>query len=95
MGSRTETAIGCIVVFWFTLSFLGIGCFWNGPSGNLVCQLILGIYVALTLIGGLFVILFILNKLCDDSSAREREMRRQIALESPRVIMPNDEKLRD
>lgn len=55
----------------------------------------MGIYVAVTLTGGLFVILFILNKLCDDSSAREREMRRQIALESPRVLMPDDEKRRD
>ncbi len=41
------------------------------------------------------VILFILNRICDDPSAREREMRRQIALESPRVLMPDDEKRRD
>ena len=55
----------------------------------------MGAFLVVTFIGGLFVILFILNKLCDDSSAREREMRRQIALESPRVIMPDDEKRRD
>jgi len=49
----------------------------------------------LCLICGFFTVVFLLDLFCDDSSAREREMRRQIALESPRVIMPDDEKRRD
>ena len=42
-------------------------------------------------ISGIFGVIFVLDIVCDDSSAREREMRRQIALESPRVLMPDDD----
>jgi hypothetical protein len=38
---------------------------------------------------------FIGNRLLDDSSAREREAKRQIMLESPHVLMPDEEYRRE
>jgi len=95
VSSRTETAMGFVLVFGGAFFVLVMSLCWKDPYGNSACQLVLGIFAAATLIGGLFFILFVLSKLCDDSSAREREMRRQIALESPRVLMPDDEERRD
>ena len=102
MGKRGDRVVYLVVLLGVTLLILGLifcgGRLFGVQIVQIVpayCQLVIGIAA-----GGLFilysgVILFVLNRLCDDSSAREREMRRQIAFESPRVIMPDEEKRRD
>lgn len=74
-------------------------CFAGAMSTSIdqspLCPIIRDVGEYLILISGFFTVVFLVDLFCDDSSAREREMRRQIALESPRVIMPDDEKRRD
>ena len=102
MGKKGDRVVYLVVLLGLTFLILGyIFClgrllgeqiFQTNPS---YCRLVQDTGLVASLILGAIVIIFILNKICDDSSAREREMRRQIALESPRVIMPDDEKRRD
>ncbi len=74
-------------------------CFGGAISSSIdqspLCPIIRDVGQYIGLICGFFTVVFLVDLFCDDSSAREREMRRQIALESPRVIMPNDERRRD
>ena len=74
-------------------------CFAGAVTSSAVqsplCPIIRDVGQYLYLICGFLTVVFLMDLFCDYSSAREREMRRQIALESPRVIMPDDEKRRD
>lgn len=62
-----------------------------GGTDSPLCPLVEEITGYLTLIAILSLVIFVISKVADDSSARDREAKRQIVLEAPHVLMPPEE----
>lgn len=100
VGRIGRVSVALAIVFWcswaipaFILCFPA--AFTVSAQESYLCPGIRYAAQYLILLSGFFGVIFIFDIVCDDSSAREREIRRQIELESPRVLMPEEEEPRD
>lgn len=83
---RSEgVCIGAIILYYIT-SVLGGFLFFAGAP-----RVFLETIVYLSLLSIVLMCAFIGNLLLSDPSAREREAKRQIMLESPHVLMPDED----
>jgi hypothetical protein len=94
---RTSLVIAIVLYVVFSIPmwvFCAIAAFPGSSGKSPICLIVEDIGQYLILLCGFFTVVFLANLFCDDSSAREREMQRQILIESPRALVPDDEEIR-
>lgn len=84
------TFVVLFVTSWFLLFWYCAPSAFGGTDSPL-CPLMEEIAGYITLIAILLAVVCLISWVADDTSAREREAKRQIMLEAPHVLMPPEE----
>jgi hypothetical protein len=81
----------CVVsmVVYILTGYVGLGLALGSLTGANIPRYVMDILVWISLLSLILICGFICDKTFDDPSAKEREARRQIRLEPPRVVMPD------
>jgi hypothetical protein len=87
---RSESiCVGAVLLYYFTGPLM-LGFYIAGAP-----RAVLDIFPYISLFSIVLMCAFVGNLLLGDPSAREREAKRQILLESPHVLMPDKEYLQE